>query len=182
MNAFSFLIDFVFDTYLMIVLLRVWLQLAKADFYNQLSQFVVKATNPLLAPMRTFIPTLGSLDTAGVVLAIIVAGAKFAALISIGGGAITLATLPILAIVLVLKTAGMMVFWVMIIRAILSWVSQGGHPIEHLMAQLSEPLLAPIRRFIPAMGGLDLSMIVLFVGLNFLNILLSQYIPFWAAL
>jgi YggT family protein len=75
-----------------------------------------------------------------------------------------------------------MIFWVMILRAILSWVSQGGHPIEQLMAQLSEPLLAPIRRFIPALGGLDLSMIVLFVGLNFLNILLGQYIPFWAAL
>jgi len=182
MNAFSFLIDFVFDTYLMIVLLRVWLQLAKADFYNQLSQFVVKATNPLLAPMRRIIPTLGSLDTAGVVLAIVVAAAKFTALISLGGGSITMATLPILALVLVFKTAGTMVFWVMIIRAILSWVSQGGHPIEHLMAQLSEPLLAPIRRFMPALGGLDLSMIVLFVGLNFLNILLGQYIPFWAAL
>ncbi|NRA52731.1 MAG: YggT family protein [Gammaproteobacteria bacterium] len=182
MNAFSFLIDFVFDTYLMIVLLRVWLQLAKADFYNQLSQFVVKATNPLLAPMRRIIPAIGGLDTAGVVLAIIVAAAKFTALISLGGGSITMATLPILALVLVLKTAGTMVFWVMIIRAILSWVSQGGHPIEHLMAQLSEPLLAPIRRFMPALGGLDLSMIVLFVGLNFLNILLGQYIPFWAAL
>lgn len=182
MNALSFLIDFVFDTYLMIILLRVWLQLAKADFYNQLSQFVVKGTNPLLTPMRRVIPNFGGLDTAGIVLAILVAGAKFAALISMGGGNIALTTLPILAIVLVLKTAGTMIFWVMILRAILSWVSQGGHPIEQLMAQLSEPLLAPIRRFIPALGGLDLSMIVLFVGLNFLNILLGQYIPFWAAL
>jgi YggT family protein len=182
MNAFSFLIDFVFDTYLMIIILRVWLQLAKADFYNQLSQFVVKATNPFLAPMRRIIPGFLGLDMAGVILAILVAGAKFAALIAIGGGNIDLVTLPFLALLLVVKTVGVMIFWIMLIRAILSWVSQGGHPIEHMMAQLTEPLLAPIRRIIPAMGGLDLSMIVMFVALNFLNILLSDIIPLWSVI
>lgn len=182
MNAFSFLIDFVFDTYLMIIILRVWLQLAKADFYNQLSQFVVKATNPLLVPMRRIIPGFLGLDMAGVVLAILVASGKFGALVAIGGGNIDLVTLPLLGLILVLKKVGVMIFWIMIIRAILSWVSRGGHPIEHLMDQLTEPMLAPIRRIMPAMGGLDLSMIVMFVALNFLNILCGQYIPFWSAL
>lgn len=180
MSAFSYLIDFVFDTYLMIIILRVWLQLAKADFYNQLSQFVVKATNPFLTPMRRIIPGFWGLDMAGVVLAIIVAGAKFAALITIAGGHIDLITLPILSLLLVVKKVGIMILFIMIIRAILSWVSQGGHPIEYVMAQLTEPLLAPIRRVIPVMGGLDLSMIVMFVALNFLNKLLSDFIPLWA--
>ena len=52
MNSITFLIDLVFNTFLMIVILRVWLQLAKADFYNPMSQFIVKATNPMLVPMR----------------------------------------------------------------------------------------------------------------------------------
>ncbi len=182
MNAFSFLIDFVFDTYLMIIILRVWLQLAKADFYNPFSQFIVTATNPILIPMRRIIPGFLGLDMAGVLLAVIVACAKFAALVAIGGGQIDLVLLPLLSVILVLKKVGMMIFWIMLIRAILSWVSQGGHPIESLMSQLTEPLLAPIRRVLPAMGGLDLSMIVMFVALNFLNILLSQYIPLWNVL
>ena len=182
MNAFSFLIDFVFDTYLMIVILRVWLQLAKADFYNPFSQFIVKATNPILAPMRRVIPSFLGLDMAGIVLALLIACGKFAALVAIGGGNIEFALLPLLGFILVLKKAGMMIFWIMLIRAILSWVSQGGHPVEYLMSQLTEPLLAPIRRVLPAMGGLDLSMIVMFVALNFINLLLNQYIPLWSVL
>ncbi|NRA72370.1 MAG: YggT family protein [Gammaproteobacteria bacterium] len=182
MNALSYLIDLVFDLYLMIIILRVWLQLSKADFYNQLSQFVVKATNPILVPMRRVIPGVLGIDMAGVVLAILVAGAKFGVLSLIAGAAIQLPVLPLLALVLVAKKIGFMIFFIMIIRAILSWVSQGRHPIEFLMAQLTDPLLAPIRRIIPSIGGIDLSMIIMFVGLNFINILFSQYIPYWSVL
>ena len=73
MNAFNFLIDTLFDLYIMVILLRVWLQLARADFYNPFSQFVVKATQPVVGPLRRFIPAIGSLDTATVVFAIAVA-------------------------------------------------------------------------------------------------------------
>ncbi len=182
MNALIYLVEYGFSAYLMIVILRVWLQLAKADFYNQLSQFIVKATNPILAPMRRIIPGVLGIDMAGVFLALIIAGAKLGLLIILQGATIDPLLLPILAIILTLKTAGMMVFFVMIIRAILSWVSQGGHPIEMLFGQLTDPLLQPIRRIIPPMGGLDLSMIVLFVALNFLNILLTDFVPYWGIL
>ena len=182
MNALIYLIEYGCSAYLMIVILRIWLQLAKADFYNQLSQFVVKATNPILAPIRRVIPGVLGIDMAGVVLAIAVAAAKLGILIALQGATIDPLFLPLLALILVVKTAGMMIFFVMIIRAILSWVSQGGHPIELLFGQLTDPLLRPIRRFIPPMGGLDLSMIVLFVALNFLNILLRDLIPYWGVL
>ena len=68
----------------------------------------------------------------------------------------------------------------LIIRAILSWVSQGNNPIEMVMGQLTEPLLSPIRRILPQMGGLDLSLLVVMIILNFVNMLLAQYVPFWA--
>ncbi|WP_428613085.1 YggT family protein, partial [Shewanella sp.] len=70
MDAFSFLVNTLFDLYLMVVIIRIWLQLARADFYNPFSQFVVKATHPIVGPMRRVLPPLGSLDTASVVLAL----------------------------------------------------------------------------------------------------------------
>ena len=79
MATLYFLINTLFDIYLMIVLLRIWLQWARADFYNPLSQFIVKATHPILAPMRRVIPSIGSLDLAAVLLALLVALLKFVA-------------------------------------------------------------------------------------------------------
>lgn len=79
-----------------------------------------------------------------------------------------------------LKAAGGLLFWVLLIRAILSWVSQGRSPIEYVMHQLTEPLTAPIRRILPQMGGLDLSVLVLFIGLQFANFLMGDIIgPVW---
>lgn len=183
MNSITFLIDIIFNTFLMIVILRVWLQLVKADFYNPLSQFIVKATNPMLVPMRRVIPGVLGIDMAGVVLALLVAFVKFSVKALIISGTIDWISIAIVSPLLVAKKAGVLLFWILLIRAILSWVSQGGHPVEYVMAQLTEPMLAPIRRILPAMGGLDLSMLVVFIGLNFLNILINDLIgPIWYAL
>ena len=73
-----------------------------------------------------------------------------------------------------IKAAGGLLFWVLIIRAILSWVSQGQNPIEYVMLQLTDPLINPIRRVIPPMGGLDLSVLVLFIALQFANFMIGD--------
>ena len=80
MNATVFLISTLFNLYLMVVLLRLWLQLARADFYNPFSQFVVKATHPIVGPMRRVFPSLGSFDTATLVLAFLVSMLKITTL------------------------------------------------------------------------------------------------------
>lgn len=180
MNAMSFLVNTLFDLYLMVVILRIWLQLAKADFYNPLSQFVVKATHPLVAPMRRVLPAMGALDTASLVLAILVVVAKLVSLSLIAGAALDPLPILILSLVTVLKKAGVLLFWMLIIRAILSWFNQGYNPIIMIMEQLTEPVMAPVRRIIPPIGGLDLSVMVVLIGMNFLNILLAQYVPYWA--
>lgn len=180
MNALSFLVNTVFDLYLMVVIIRIWLQLARADFYNPFSQFVVKATHPIVAPMRRVLPAMGGLDTASVVLALLVVITKFVVLSLIAGAAISIPTILLISVVSVFKQAGVLLFWMLILRAILSWVSQGHNPIEMVMGQLTEPLLSPIRRIIPPIGGLDLSLLVMMIILNFVNIFLSQYVPFWA--
>lgn len=180
MNAMSFLVSTLFDLYLMVVILRFWLQLVKADFYNPFSQFVVKATQPIVAPMRRVIPSMGSIDTASLVLALVVVLVKMLVLTLIAGAGIDIATLLLFSVVSVLKNAGVLLFWMLLIRAVLSWFNQGNNPIIMIMSQLTDPILAPIRRVIPAIGGLDLSVLVLFIAMNFINILFSQYIPFWA--
>ena len=176
MNAFNFLIDTLFDLYIMVILLRVWLQLARADFYNPFSQFVVKATQPVVGPLRRFIPAIGSLDTATVLFAIAVAALKYFVIGMILNAGINPIVMGISAIIIVITSAFKMLTWVLIIRSILSWVSQGNNPIEAMMIQLTEPLLRPIRNRLPSMGGLDLSMVVVILGIQFLEILFRDFI------
>lgn len=175
MTATNFLISTVFDLYLMVIILRLWLQLARADFYNPFSQFVVKATQPVVGPLRRFIPSIGALDTATLVFAIIVALLKVVTLVLIfGNGLPPIFPLILASLGILIGQVLSLVFWILIIRAILSWVSQGNNPIEFLMHQLTEPLLAPIRKVLPAMGGLDLSVLVAILAIQFIRLLLSD--------
>lgn len=175
MNAALFLVTLLFETYIMIILLRVWLQLARADFYNPLSQFIVKATQPVVAPLRRVIPSVGGLDLASVVFAYVVACAMVFTLITLQQPIIPgVADVLIIGAIKLVKQCFNIVFYVLILRAILSWVSQGRSPVEYVLSQLSEPILSPIRRFIPAIGGLDLSMLVAIIGLQFIQILLGD--------
>jgi YggT family protein len=175
MSSVQFLIDFVFNIYLMVVLLRLWLQFARADFYNPFSQFVVKATQPIVAPMRRILPSIGRLDTATLVLALLVAGIKIVTLnLVLGGAGLDILSLVIVSFVIVIKEALTLVMYVLILRAIMSWVSQGANPMELVLGQLTEPMLAPIRKRLPDMGGLDLSVMVVIVLLLFIQKLLGD--------
>ena len=170
-DAFRFLIEFIFDLYLMVVLLRFWLQMARADFYNPLSQFVVKVTSPLVNPIRKVIPGFGGFDLASLVLAIIVAALKIIVISLFFFGGLDALTILISSLITVVREFLSLIFWVLIIRALLSWVSQGHNPIEAVFHQLTEPMLRPIRKIIPPIGGLDLSILFLIVGIQFIQIL-----------
>lgn len=176
MNAVNFLINTLFDLYLMVVLLRVWLQVSRADFYNPFSQFIIKATHPVVAPLRRIIPSLGGWDMATIVFAFIVAALKIIALSLIVGASLDPVIILISSLIILMTAVFKLLFWVLILRAILSWISRGHNPIEAVMIQLTEPLLAPVRRFIPPMGGLDLSMIVVLLGLQFLEMLINDFL------
>ena len=176
MNAIQFLISTLFDLFLMVVLLRFWLQWAKADFYNPMSQFVVKATSFAVKPLRKIIPGFGGLDLASLLLAYIVAVAKISTLMLVTYGMWDPQPVFIKALITVLKEGLNLVFWVLVIRAILSWVSQGYNPIEAVFQQLTEPMLKPIRKILPSMGGLDLSVLVLIIGIQFLQMLLMDFL------
>ncbi|RUO47023.1 YggT family protein [Pseudidiomarina donghaiensis] len=175
MDALNFLIEIAFDLFLITVLLRIWLQASRADFYNPMSQFVVKVTNPLILPLRRILPTLGHWDLASIVLAYAVGIGKIIALSSLTAGMLPMVSdIIIMGLAVVLFQFLSLLFWITIIRAIMSWFNTGYHPMTALMAQLTEPFLAPIRRIIPPIGGLDLSVLVLIVAIQFARILLNN--------
>ena len=175
MNSIQFLINTLFDLYLMVVILRIWLQLARADFYNPFSQFVVKATDPVLRPLRRIIPGWGGIDNASIVLAFAIAAIKLLLINLVAGYSPSITQILFNALMTLFKETFNIIFWVLMIRAILSWVSQGYNPIEAVLHQLTEPMLAPIRRVIPPMGGLDLSILILIIGLQFFMLMIGDF-------
>ena len=177
MQAVLFLIDTAFSLYLMVVILRLWLQLVRADFYNPFSQFVVKATNPVIIPLRRLIPSLGKIDSASLVLALLLIIAKAICLRFIVFGEVYLLNILVFTVPWFIKEALTLLFWVLVIRALLSWFSQGRSPVEYLMYQLTEPVLRPVRNIVPPIGGLDLSILIVFIFLNVLNLLTVGWIP-----
>jgi YggT family protein len=182
MAAINYLLGFVFDALLMVLVIRVWLQIVKADFYNPLSQFVVKVTNPLVIPFRRIIPGFGGIDMATLVIAYLVASLKFIIIPLINGGPIDIFTALFLGILYLVKQTGFLLFVLMLVMALMSWVVQGYNPTQMILHQLTEPVLRPIRNILPNIGGLDLSILAAFLLLNVINILLSGWIPYWAML
>lgn len=177
MNATYFLITTLFNLYLMVILLRLWLQWVRADFYNPLSQLVVKATHPVVGPMRRVIPPIGPFDTATFLFALIVSAAKICTVLAIFGGRFDPLGILLTSVFDVISEGLTLVFWILILRAILSWISQGNNPIEYVTMQLTEPFLRPIRNILPPLGGLDLSVLVAIIALQFIRILIGDFFP-----
>ena len=173
-EALIYIIQTLGSLYLLIVLLRFILQLVRADFYNPLSQFTVKATQPLLKPLRRIIPGFGGLDLASLALAILVQLVLMVLVILIAGANPAAVGLQLLvwAIIAVTSLFLKIFFFAMIISVILSWVAPGSYnPGAQLVNQICEPLLAPFRRLLPNLGGLDISPIFAFIALNLFDML-----------
>lgn len=162
--------------YLFIVVLRFLLQLARADFYNPISQFVVKATNPVLIPLRRVIPGFGGVDIASILLALIVHYIiiQLTGLV-LGTGIIPPLTVLAWSAIATLYFVSQIYFWGLLVSVIASWIAPaGGHPALMLLNQLMQPILGPIQRILPNMGGLDISPIFAFLLLNVFQILFGS--------
>ncbi len=158
-NAGVFLVSIAFGFFEVLVAVRLLMQHVRADFYNPLAQFVVKATNPLLRPLRRVIPPVGRLDTASVVLWLALTLLELILISLLAGRA-----LPAVPGLLVWALADMLnlLIWIWLfcifVLAIASWINPGAYnPALAIMARISEPVVRPVRRLLPPMGGLDLS-------------------------
>lgn len=168
--------------YLLAVLLRFLLQVAKADFYNPVSQAIVRITDPMVRILRRIIPGYKGVDFSTLLLALLVEAVAICALIILHGG-----NIPSIGFIITWSFVGVMYFIVTIYyyaiigSIIMSFVmlfsgNKNPHPLLRLIWQLTEPVMAPIRKVIPPMGGLDFSPIFIFIGIQLIrNFLITSF-------
>lgn len=174
-DSFTLLVNVFFNLLLLLVLLRFLLQLVRADFYNPISQAVAKLTNPVLVPLRRVIPGFGGFDVAALVLLLL---AEILSTLILGFVHGVGLVPPLLAIIWApLGIVSMFLnfyFFAILAMIILSWVAPGSpSPVVHLLYQLTEPVMAPFRRLIPPLGGLDLSPIFVFIAIQIAQIFVA---------
>jgi YggT family protein len=180
-NAGVFLINLVFGLYLAAVMLRFLLQTIRADFYNPICQFLITVTNPALKPLRRWIPGYRGIDWPSILLMILLQLLEVCLVALLISGHIPS---PIsMPVIIASKLLGLLI-WVyiiiIIIQAVISWIQPGSYsPFTVLLYQLSDPLVRPVRRYIPVTGGIDWSPFIVLISLNLALILLVAPLQDW---
>lgn len=174
-NAGQLVVSAIFTLAMVVFLLRVMLQASGANFYNPICQLLHKATQPVIGPLRRVIPPLGRVELAGVLVVWLIAVLKIYATVALVGATLPFAAAAVAALADVISMLLWIWFWTLLIGVILSWVPvDNRNPAVPLIYQISEPLLAPIRRLVPPMGGLDLSAMLALLLVQVLRILIVQ--------
>lgn len=176
MNPFVFLIDTLFYLYTLLLMLRLLLQWVRADFYNPLSQFVVKATSPLVVPLRRIIPGLGGLDIATLLLVLTFTFVKLLLISWISGlpfNALWLSLATLMETVILLLDIFLFSIFIL---AIMSWINPDPyHPAASLLRSLSRPVMKPLQQLIPPVGGIDISPMIAIIIIMFLKMSLRYF-------
>jgi len=169
-NPFIFLIDTLFSIYIAIMLLRFLLQQVGADFYNPISQFVVKATQPLVSVARRLIPSIRKIDTATLVLVLMLIMIKLVLIFSIAGYQMNGLQMLVKGLYDLVSLTFDIFIIALFVQAILSWINPDPyHPVSSLLRSLTAPVLRPIQKHVPPIGGIDLSTLVGLIGLMFIK-------------
>ena len=174
-DAGLFLIDTVLGIYILLILLRFLLQITRADFYNPISQFIVRATNPPLVRLRRFIPGLWGIDLSALLLVLAMEAIRILLTAILLGHSPRIAGVVLLSIGEVTKLAVYILIFSIFVRALLSWFSNGlQHPVTRVLSSFTDPILHPTRRIIPATQGIDVSPLIVFIVLMLVLKLLVQ--------
>lgn len=170
-----FLIEAVFSLYIAAILIRLLLGFSRADFHNPLSQFLVKITNPVLVPLRRFIPSIGKLDTSAILVAYALTLLKLTLIYLLTRGAIMFPESLFWAVGELAKSIVWIYIIALVIQAVISWIgSAHGNPVVPLINSLTNPILKPIRKVVPLVGMMDLSSLVAILGLNVILIIITN--------
>jgi YggT family protein len=172
-NPMVFLVQTLFGLYIALVAIRFLLQWARADFYNPISQFVVKLTSPVLRPLRQVIPGYAGMDLAALVLAWLLKSVELGLLVVILGVDASLFAALGWAVPAVIELFINIFLFAILIRVILSWVNPDPYnPAVSLLTRITDPIMRPAQRMIQPIGGIDLSPMVVIIGLILLEMLL----------
>jgi YggT family protein len=172
LSPVEFLVRTLFELYVLAVMLRFLLQWVRADFYNPVSQFLVKITNPPLRPLRRFIPGIAGLDMAAVVLMLVLEMVALGLVSWLRGGGVGPAGLLLWSVAELTALAFNVFIFSIIIQAVLSWVNPGTYnPVTGLLYSLNEPVLRPFSRLLPPISGIDLSPLFAILALQVVKML-----------
>lgn len=172
-QAGVFLIQVLFTLYITVVMIRFLLQLVRADFYNPLSQFVVKVTAPPLKYLRSIIPGFKGIDFASIVLMLLLQFTQLWLITLILDVKVNLIGLSILSIAEIIGLGLNVFLFTIFVQIIISWINPGVYnPVVSLLYQLNEPLMRPARKLLPPVSGIDLSPLLVIIALQLAKMLL----------
>jgi len=166
-SALVFIVNALTSLYLLVLILRFWLPWLRADFRNPLAQGILKLTSPVIVPLRRIVPSFGRLDSATVLVAFVIQYAAIWLILLILGTSAGIGDIAITALVKLVMLSINLFMFAIFVRIILSWISPGQYnPATAIIGTLTEPVLRPFRRFIPSIGGMDISPIfaIIFLG------------------
>lgn len=172
--ALFFVVKTLLDLYLIAYILRFLLHWGRADFHNPLSQFVLRITEPVVRPLRRFVPGWRGLDLSPLIALLLLQLAVTAMLMFMAtGGVANAGMLLYYAVLRVVVGIVRLYFFAILVHVILSWVSPGTwNPLVSVLHSLVQPVLRPVRRVLPPIGGLDLSPLFVLIGLQALLIMI----------
>lgn len=174
-NAGQIIIQFVFGALIALIVLRVLLQWVRANFYNPICQFLYKATNPVLMPLRKIVPSWRNIDIAGIALAWLVTALKLVLLYATLGESLGVLGLVVLALADLIDFVLLLYIVLILARVVISFVGADSyHPIVPLVMQLTEPVLKPVRRVLPAVSGIDFSPMVALLAITLARVLIAK--------
>jgi YggT family protein len=177
-QALIFILKTLTHLYLLLLLLRFWLPVLRADFRNPVAQGVLRLTSPLVVPLRRFVPAIGRVDTATVLIAFTIEYLLILLLLTLSRVTPQFVPIAVTAILDLAVLSLNMFFFVILIKIIMSWVAPHNYnPVTAMLTTLSEPVLRPFRRLIPPIGGLDISPILAIVLIQAGIIVLQTYKP-----
>ena len=171
-SAGLMLVNTLINIYIFLLMLRFLLQASRADYFNPISQSVVKVTQPAVRPFQSFLgPVVGRFDLATLATGLVIKAVSIVIILQIAGfGIPSIAGVAIAAVAALANAVLKIYFFALIVMIILSWVApNASHPGALLVMQLLEPIMAPVRKVIPPLGMIDLSPIFVFIAISLID-------------
>ena len=168
----TFLVDNIVAFFVILLLVRFHFQWLRVPFRNQVGEFIVAVTNWIVRPARRIIPPLAGLDLATLLAAWLMQGLGLWILMALVGAERSALSIIAVALVQLLRYSVFILIFAVFIQAILSWVNPTA-PVAPVFNALTRPFLRPLQRFIPPVGRVDLTPLVLLLILWVLLILID---------
>jgi len=169
-NASVYIIQTFFGLYTIVMMLRFLMQVSRTDYYNPICQVIVKITDPAIRPFRTVLPTVYGVDFATLTVAFIIQLVAVMLIMMLFGYSFFLPIYVAWVLVGLFSIILKIYFFALLISVISSWIAPySNHPALSLIHQITEPICTPARKLLPPMGGIDFSIILVFVFINIID-------------